>query len=185
MSTGYGPDCKTFSSESSPLKSDWFQPSIISAKECGRCKREWEVWRHVTMVANFLISVQSFLSEIAICIVERWKKSMTYSFVPESNHHTSRHAKVFVFFLPFTGPRFVEIQRFFYHGNVMKRLLLSIKPCTDFGTVWGSVAHNKERKVAFSLHGLTSCRDTSDVISCNPSYWLSTGKIFAGEKSEK
>ena len=56
-------------------------------------------------------------------------------FVPESNHHTSRHVKVFVFFLPFTGPRFVEIQRFFYHGNVMKRLLLSIKPCTDFGTV--------------------------------------------------
>ena len=97
-STGYGPDCKTFSSESSPLKSDWFQPSIISAKECGKCKREWEVWRHVTMVANFLISGQSFLSEIAICIVERWKKSMTYSFVPESNHHTSRHVKVFVFF---------------------------------------------------------------------------------------
>ena len=31
-------------------------------------------------------SQQPFLTEAAICIVERWKKSIGYRFVPECNH---------------------------------------------------------------------------------------------------
>ena len=38
------------------------------------------------MVAKYFESRQSFLTETAICIVERWKKSMGYRFVTESNH---------------------------------------------------------------------------------------------------
>ena len=35
--------------------------------------------------SKFSGSQQSFLTETAICIVERWKKSMGYRFVPEFN----------------------------------------------------------------------------------------------------
>ena len=34
----------------------------------------------------------SFLIETAICVVERWKKSMDYCFVPECNHAHESHA---------------------------------------------------------------------------------------------
>ena len=45
-------------------------------------------------------SQQSFLTETAICIVERWKKSMGYRFVPECNHgqEQSRTCQFFRFF---------------------------------------------------------------------------------------
>ena len=46
---------------------------------------EIEVWRHVTMVAKFL-SPQSFLTETAITIDQRWKNSIGHRFVPEFNH---------------------------------------------------------------------------------------------------
>ena len=68
-------------------------------------------------------SQQSFLIETAICIVEQWKKSMGYRFVPECNHgqEQSRTCQFFRFFFSaiFAGPRFVELQNFCYHGNVM------------------------------------------------------------------
>ena len=37
-------------------------------------------------------SQQSFLTEMAICIVERWKKSMGYRFVPECNRAQESHS---------------------------------------------------------------------------------------------
>ena len=49
-------------------------------------------------------SQQSFLTETAIRIVERWKKSMGYRFVPECNHgqEQSRTCQFFrFFFLPY------------------------------------------------------------------------------------
>ena len=52
---------------------------------------------------------QFFLTETAICTVERWKKSMGYRFVPECNAqeiHTRQ------FFRPFFLSYFIEI-----HGN--------------------------------------------------------------------
>ena len=65
-------------------------------------------------------SQQFFLTETAICIVERRKKSMGYRFVPECNHAQESHTcQFFLFFFCYTcrttvcwGP---EI---FYHGNV-------------------------------------------------------------------
>ena len=56
---------------------------------------------------------------MAICIVERWKKSMGYRSVPECNHEIYTR-QFFRFFFPaiFAGPRFVEIQKFCYHYNV-------------------------------------------------------------------
>ena len=38
---------------------------------------------HCTKISG---SQQSFLTETVICIVERWKKSMGYCFVPECDH---------------------------------------------------------------------------------------------------
>ena len=65
-------------------------------------------------------SQQSFLIGAAICIVEGWKKTMGYRFVPECNH--AQESQTFQFFIIistiFTGPRFVEIHKFCYHGNV-------------------------------------------------------------------
>ena len=65
-------------------------------------------------------SYQSFLTQTAIYTVKRWKKSMGYCFVPECNHAQESHTcEFFLNFFPiFAGPRFVEIQKFCYHGNV-------------------------------------------------------------------
>jgi len=68
-------------------------------------------------------SQQSLLTEMSICIVERWKKSMCYHFVPGCNHAQESPVNFFIFFVffppIFAGPRFVEIQEFCYHGNMM------------------------------------------------------------------
>ena len=60
------------------------------------------------MVAIFMD--RNHLTETAIYIVERWKKSMGYCFVPECNHAQVSH--ICQFFLPFfsvifAGARFV------------------------------------------------------------------------------
>ena len=69
------------------------------------------------------VSQQSFLTEMAICIVERWKKGLGYHFVPGCNHEQESPVNFFVFFVffpaIFAGPRFVEIQEFCYLGNMM------------------------------------------------------------------
>ena len=61
---------------------------------------------------NFCIST-IFLN---ICIVERWKKSMVYCFLPSCT------GKSYTSFFPvfsaiFAGAQFVEVQSFWYHGN--------------------------------------------------------------------
>ena len=65
-------------------------------------------------------SQQSFLTETAICIVERCKKNMDYCFVVQSYKGKSWISIFSFFFLSaiFAGPRFVEIQKLCYHGNV-------------------------------------------------------------------
>ena len=70
------------------------------------------------MVAKFL-ELNSFLTETAICSVEREKTSVGYRFVAECNHtRESRACQVFSFFTAiFARPWFVEIQKFCYHGN--------------------------------------------------------------------
>ena len=45
-----------------------------------------ELWGLVTMVAKFLDLNNCSWQETAICIFERWKKSMGYHFDPECNH---------------------------------------------------------------------------------------------------
>ena len=68
-------------------------------------------------------SQQSFLTEMAICIVERWKRSMSYHFVPGCSHAQEGHVNFFFLFffsfLLFAGPWFAEIQESCYHGNMM------------------------------------------------------------------
>ena len=47
-------------------------------------------------------SQQSFLTETAIGIVERWKKTLGYRFGPDCNHAKNSHAcQCFRFFLPY------------------------------------------------------------------------------------
>ena len=65
---------------------------------------------------------QFFMTETAICIVERWKKSMGYHFDPQCNHaqESCMSFLSFFFFLPYLQDNglLVEIQKFCYHGNV-------------------------------------------------------------------
>ena len=56
-------------------------------------------------------SKQSFLTETAIWIVERWKKSLGYRFVPECNHAQEYMSTFSLFSVISAGPRFVEIQK--------------------------------------------------------------------------
>ena len=51
---------------------------------------------------NFWIeSQQSFLTETAIFIIERWKKRLSYRFVPECNHALESYLSFFSFSLPY------------------------------------------------------------------------------------
>ena len=54
---------------------------------------------------------QSCLTEMAICIVERWKKSVVYYFVSQCNHaQESNTCQFFLFFsVILARPQFVEI----------------------------------------------------------------------------
>ena len=69
------------------------------------------------MAAKFLDQYeQFFLTETAIFhfYFERWKKSMSYRFVPECNHALEGHWSIFSFSLPYLQDhvQFVEIQKF-------------------------------------------------------------------------
>ena len=60
---------------------------------------------------------------------KRWKKSTSCRFGPECNIHMKViHVMFFGFFFSaiFAGPRFVEIKKFCYHGNMTLRLFFSI-----------------------------------------------------------
>ena len=55
---------------------------------------------------------QSCLTEMAICIVERWKKSVVYYFVSQCNHaqESINTCQFFLFFsVILARPQFVEI----------------------------------------------------------------------------
>ena len=56
-------------------------------------------------------SKQSFLKETAIWIVERWKKSLGYRFVPECNHAQEYMSTFSLFSVISAGLGFVEIQK--------------------------------------------------------------------------
>ena len=56
-------------------------------------------------------SKQSFLKETAIWIVERWKKSLGYRFVPECNHAQEYISTFSLFSVMSAGPRFAEIKK--------------------------------------------------------------------------
>ena len=75
------------------------------------------------MAANFLILVRDCYLH---CRTMEEKYGLQFCSWEQSSCKSS--CQGFRFFSAiFIGPRFVEIQRFFYHGNVTKRLLLSIK----------------------------------------------------------
>ena len=63
--------------------------------------------------SKFSGSQQSFLTETAICIVERWRKSMGYRFVLAFNHAQESYAcQPFCYFLSYLQDHgFVEIQK--------------------------------------------------------------------------
>ena len=64
---------------------------------------------------------QSFLTETAICIVERWKKEWaTFLFLCAILHRKVIHDNilVFFFFCHIYRTKVVEIQEFRHHGNV-------------------------------------------------------------------
>jgi len=65
-------------------------------------------------------SQQSFFAEAAICFVERWKKRMGYRFVQSAIVHRKVIHVIFFFVFSdiFARPRFADIQKFCYHGNV-------------------------------------------------------------------
>ena len=65
------------------------------------------------MVAKFL----DLYKEKGICIGERWKNSMEYRFLC-SQAQESHTFQSFRFSGIIAAPRFVEIQKFGYYGNV-------------------------------------------------------------------
>ena len=69
---------------------------------------------------KFFLFQQSFLTETAICIVERWKKEWaTVLFLCAILHGKVIHDNFLVFFFcHIYRNKVVEIQKFRYHGNV-------------------------------------------------------------------
>ena len=79
---------------------------------------------------------QSVLTEMAICIVERWKKSMVYYFVSEYTGK-SYMSIFFVFFsVILARPQFVEIHKICHYGNMTLRILLSISAQYNALVTW-------------------------------------------------
>ena len=71
---------------------------------------------------------QSFLTETAICFVERWKKSMGCRFVPECDHaQESQTCQRFRYFLSYLQDHdLLRPRNHGNQGNVIQLLLLSI-----------------------------------------------------------
>ena len=67
------------------------------------------------------ISQQPFFTETAIYIVEWWKKSMGYRFVPECNHAQESHTCQFFrsFSAIFVGLRFVDATPWQRHVTIL------------------------------------------------------------------
>ena len=63
---------------------------------------------------------QSFLTEMAICIAERWKKVwVTILFLNAIMHRKVIHVNFFCFFsVILARPQFVEIQKICHYGNM-------------------------------------------------------------------
>ena len=84
--------------------------------------------------SKFSGSQQSFLTETAICIVERWNKIMGYRFVPECNHaqdsDTCQYFSSFFFshFCKTTGCRDPEILLPWQRDVITPSLFLSFSP---------------------------------------------------------
>ena len=69
--------------------------------------------RHITMVEKISGSQPSFLTETAICIVERWMKSMGYRLFPSASvQRKVIHAHLFCFFFLSYLQENGEIQNF-------------------------------------------------------------------------
>ena len=91
--------------------------------------------------SNICGSQQPFLTETAICIVERWKKSGSYRFVPECYNARKSHTCHFFSFFPaiFAWPGFVEIQTFATMAtwrNYFSCLFLTIIKLVACGLCW-------------------------------------------------
>ena len=67
-----------------------------------------------------------FLTETAICIVERWRKSIGYRFVPECSLAQESHICHFLSAI-FAGPRFFEIPTFWQRDVTTSLLYLALK----------------------------------------------------------
>ena len=68
-------------------KEIWLAPSTIERKVTSRY--------HGNLISG---SKESFLSEAAIFIIERWKKNMSYRFVLECNHARESQTHIFCLF---------------------------------------------------------------------------------------
>ena len=115
-------------------------------------------------------SEQSFLTEVAICIVKQWKKSMGYRFVLSAIMHCKViHAN----FLPYLQATVCWDLKCCYHGNMRYYLLHSIEPtlvmllCENLVTVW-------KRQIAISHWVLQkhSSEDTRQIGDRNAVYFI-------------
>ena len=95
------------------MRSDLNLPIVNCVQSKARERRSV---RHITMVEKISGSQPSFLTETAICIVERWMKSMGYRLFPSASvQRKVIHAHLF-FSVIFAGKR--GDPEFCYHGNV-------------------------------------------------------------------
>ena len=85
-----------------------------------------EMWRHVTMVAKFLELNNVFWQRRPLALSNNAEEHYGLSSCSWVQSCTGKsYLSVFKSFFPaiFAKPRFVEIQKFCFHGNVTKRLL--------------------------------------------------------------
>ena len=102
-------------------------------------------------------SQQSFLTETAICIIERWKKSMGYSlFLSLTMHREVIHVKslfVCLFSSIFAGQQFMEITRSCATMLTWRNDFSSLEAICSYSLTWaarGSTVKRKTKEITIS-----------------------------------
>ena len=123
-------------------------------------------------------SQQSFLTETAICIVERWKKSMGYIlFLSAITYRKLIHVNslfVCLFSSIFAGQQFIEIIRSCDTMLTWRNDFSSLEAICSYSLTWAEEAprNDKQRKLPFQM--LWALCILSKCPSCSPAWCVCT-----------
>ena len=108
-------------------------------------------------------SQQFFLTETAICIVERWKKSMGYRFVSECNHAQESHTCHFFFLLHLQDHGLLRTRNFLPRQRHVTTTLHPLRIHSPGSSVFFCLRKEREQLI----EELFGNQDRYNLLTCN------------------